>query len=670
MRIRAPGPAAGVIAGVALLGVYVATLAPDVTFWDAGEFIAASRSLGIPHPPGTPLFILLLNLWARLFWFLPYPVATNLLSAAATAFAGGVTAALIARGIGRVPIGIGAALCAGGMSSVRLNATETEVYAASLALAVLTLWSAERAGRLSSWRWRALTAYLLTLAVPLHLSALLAAPAAIYLASTTDSLAVDWESVLALSGTFALAAAIGTMSRTVGAAGLVMLGVSLAADRITRRGTAIEERRGVWMRSRHVVALLGVVAVAASGVLFMLLRARHDPGINQGNPADLPALAYAVARRQYAVAPLWPRQAPFWIQVGNMFEYVDWQSALSFAPGVIPNAARVTVTVVFVLLGLLGSVMHRRANRRTWGAIAVLTLCGTLGVIVYLNFKASPSFGWGVLPADAPREARERDYFFVFGFWGWGIWAGYGAVALAKLRRWPTAIGLVLAGLPIALNWSAVTRKQQPEASLPREVAEVLLGAAPPDAVLFVAGDNDTYPLWEAQQVNSLRADVTIITMPLLGAAWYQREVARRTHLLPNDTVSRPPSEAAQLIATRARRFLRPVAVDQSVPAADRDLLGSDWTVSGPYYLSPRTDRVNVRHFATAPDSVSVRIDTAVTKEWADRVARWRRGRTIGPSTDPIDRYMADLLSCPEFFVSKRSADPPVVSLDSLCNLR
>ena len=69
-----------------------------MTFWDAGELIAASHAVGIPHPPGTPLYIALAHVWATaLGGALGFARATNLLSATSTAVAGGATAWLVAR---------------------------------------------------------------------------------------------------------------------------------------------------------------------------------------------------------------------------------------------------------------------------------------------------------------------------------------------------------------------------------------------------------------------------------------------------------------------------------------------------------------------------------------------------------------------------------------------
>src|SRR3954470_13497952 len=118
MRLRATPAAAATGAAAVLLLVYIATLAPSVTFWDAGEFIAAAHSLGIPHPPGTPLFVVLLNMWARMFAFLPYATATNLFSAASTAGAAAISAWIVARATQSPAAGFAAAIAAGATSSV------------------------------------------------------------------------------------------------------------------------------------------------------------------------------------------------------------------------------------------------------------------------------------------------------------------------------------------------------------------------------------------------------------------------------------------------------------------------------------------------------------------------------------------------------------------------
>jgi uncharacterized membrane protein len=125
-----------VVVGVALLVVYGATLAPGITLWDAGEFNAAIGSLGIPHPPGTPLYILMARTWATTFSFLPQAVAVNLLSAVATAIACALLGGLLTRWTADRLAGIAAGISAGTMLAVWQNATETEIYALSMLLAV------------------------------------------------------------------------------------------------------------------------------------------------------------------------------------------------------------------------------------------------------------------------------------------------------------------------------------------------------------------------------------------------------------------------------------------------------------------------------------------------------------------------------------------------------
>ncbi len=669
---------AALLAGVLLLAVYAGSGAPGVTFWDAGEFIAAAGTLGIPHPPGTPLYVLMLATWSRLLGWMPTGLTTNLFSAVCTAAACAIGAWLVARWTNRPALGFAAALCAGGTSTVWLNATETEVYAVTLALAVVTLAVADRAGRSGDRRSLVAAAYLTALAVPLHMSALVAGPAIIYAAAARDGRPIRWSNAFLLGGAWLLAMGVGTMSVAPVAAGVIaaVVGAALAAER-----SAWSHGRRAWI-GRTVglsTSIVAVTVVAASALLFLLVRAQHDPHINQGNPATVDALVDVVARRQYDVAPLWPRRAPLWLQVANIFEYADWQFALALGPTVIPTPWRIATTVVYALLGIVGSVAHKRLDRRSWRIVLIALLAGSIGVVVYLNLRAGPSFGWGILPDDATREARERDYFFVLGFWVWGLWAGLGAVVTAERFRLPTAIGVTLAALPIALNWPAVDRKRWPEAELPRFLATELLDASPPRSVLFVGGDNDTYPLWYAQAVLGKRQDVTVITTPLLPADWYRLELARRHQLQPDRASSwYGRTETSREIARRARELGRPIAVAVTMPGDERRQLGTVWELRGPVFV----EATDVGRAGSASDGAGagqttapiLRVDTAFTMAWATRYASWRGGRTAPPSIDPTAQLVLDVLACPGWMVGQRAVAvtvrPGSRSLASLCNLR
>lgn len=654
--------------------VYLATLAPGVTLWDAGEFASAVESLGIPHPPGTPLFILVARAWRLGLGFLPTALATNLLAAACTALAGGIAAALVARWTRDAAVAFAAGLGFGSLSTVWLNATETEVYSASLLLAVVMLAVGYRAGieqryaivdteadsrRSLLGRHDVLLAYLFALTPPLHLSAMVAAPAAIAIATVDRDLRLDGSRAGLLLGAAVLATGAGTGSLPIAGGGLLLLVGSALFVRRRRQGYAA------------AVTLTLVIAVGVSSIFYLLIRARHDPAINQGNPFTITGMIDVIARRQYDVPGLWPRRAPFWLQVGNLIEYVDWQFALGLDQWVGASPLRTPFTLAFIALGVVGCRWHRRRDRRTWAALLILVASATFGVVVYLNLKAGPSFGYGVLPSNADREARERDYFFALGFAAFGLWVGMGAVGAARRfaqrskRPGIALAGPVIAALPFLLNWRAVDRRREPAASLPNGFARATLETAPPRAVLFVAGDNDTYPLWYAQVARAIRRDVTVVTVPLLPAAWYRAELSRRYGLYELADTARWKGTPRELstIARRVARAGRPIAVAVSLEPNLRAALGPSWTFRGLVYVSRQN-----------PDSTATTgIDVRAVDSTAALIARlFGDPVDVDRVEDPAGRYIAGLLTCPALAKQTGSgaASDSVRLLASSCNFR
>jgi len=673
--VRPASPRRAFVLVATTLGViYLASLAPGVTLWDAGEFASAVESFGIPHPPGTPLFILVARAWRLVLGFLPTAVATNLLAAASTAVAGGVAAILVTRWTRDATVAFAAGLGFGSAATVWLNATETEVYSASLLLSVLMLYVGFRAHgerayqrvdagvatpRRSLGRLDWLLAYLFALAPPLHLSAMVAAPAAIALATVDRDLRIHPARAGILIAAALLATGVGTGSLPIAAAGLAVLAIWALATR-RRPGGYVD-----------ATAIAAVIAVGASSFLYLLLRAHHDPTINQGDPATLAGVVEVIARRQYDVPGLWPRRAPLWLQIGNLIQYVDWQYALGLDQWVGASPVRTPLTAVFVALGVVGSRWHWRRDRRTWAALLILVASATFGVVLYLNLKAGPSFGYGVLPANADREARERDYFFALGFAGFGLWIGMGAVALARGiaqrsgRPRLAIVGPLVAALPFLLNWRAVDRRREPAATLPGAFARATLESVPPRAVLFVAGDNDTYPLWYVQVAEHVRRDVTVVTVPLIPAEWYRAELARRHGLYALADTARWKGTPRELesIANRVRRAGRPVVAAVSLEPDLRAALGGGWSFRGLVYVS---------HQFPAPDSIT-EVERPALDSTAARVARVFGGSVRADRVDdPAARYIAELLTCPALArqaVDSSSTDSGEL-LASRCNFR
>lgn len=655
---------AALVVFATLAVVYLLTLAPDVTLWDSGEFNAAIGSLGIPHPPGTPLYILVARTWSCLLPGVPQAVAVNALSALATATACGLLALGLTRWLGSHLAGMGGGIAAGAMFAVWQNATETEVYALSMLLGTLMVVAGARAGRTRRPADRAMLVYLMALAIPVQISALVAAPAAVSLAGMGDGAPrPSWSILAVLSGAMLMVAGVGVVSPAVVALGVAAMAV----------GGWLKGREAIGNRSslstREVLGYVVLILVAASATLFMLVRAQHDPGINQGNPSTWPAFIEVLARRQYDVPGLWPRRAPLWLQIANLFQYADWQVAFGLDDSVAASWRRTPITVGFAVMALLGARWHWRRHPHSARATALLLASASLGVVLVLNLRAGPSIGYGLLPPDALHEARERDYFFALAFAVAALWAGAGAVwLLGRLRPRLAWMGAALAALPLVLNVSAADRGRHPDASLARALGVSLLASAPPRAVLLASGDNDTYTSWYQQQVHRRRTDVTVIVTPLLAAEWYREELRRRDGLLDEAIVRVWSGEEATLlaIAGAAERLGRPVMVSMAFPRDQRLRLRPRWVLRGMGFVA-----------GTNPEAwpptwpFEDGIDSAATATAAGDVAA-AVPRLDFTARDGTGRYVQHLLRCPSQALAAWERRERTTSrlLDSRCNLK
>ncbi len=550
---RPPYRAAVVVAAV-VLAVFILTLAPTVTFWDAGEFIAAAKTLGIPHPPGTPLFVMIAHVWAKMVPVGEFALRTNLLSAVLSAAAAGLfflvahqSVRLFATGYDAwsarlLPlVGAGAAVLLGAFSFTNWqNSNETEVYTvATFTIAAMSwsahLWRRSR-GTARAPRLLLLIVYLAGISIGNHLLALLAGPAIVMflVATLLSEPAADplqrreeWGHTAVVAGVWALLIGLG-----LGSTGLITLGGLCFAAAATYAALG---RAGTFAALTFFIACIGITPY-----FYLYLRSAQSPPINEAAPATFDALLAVIRRAQYP--PRTPLDDPtvahgpdnpgrtlglLAIQLSDYFVYYTWQWARSAAMWL-----QLPIALSFLGLGLRGSYAQRRVDRPAWWLLFMLFMVTGIGLVVYMNFR--PGFGrwFNYYPEGGSHEVRERDYFFVVSFIVWGIWAGMGLVVLVQglinragaFRRFAPA-ALMVAAVPLFLNWTGASRRHGPDARLAADFAYDLLNTAPPYGILFTYGDNDTFPLWWAQEVEGIRQDVTVVCLALANTDWYMRQL-------------------------------------------------------------------------------------------------------------------------------------------------
>jgi len=502
-----PSYGAAAIASALVLALYIATLAPSTAMWDASEYITAAFVLGIPHPPGNPFFVLV----GRVFALLPLgesvAVRINVLAALCSAITAGlwflVAERVLARWFAerwqRIVGGALAALIGATAFTVwNQSVVNEKVYTVSLLFFAVVSWLTVRwcddPDGARADRVLVLVAYLIGLGYTNHPAGFLVAPAVVV-------------------------AVLARRPRTLLRWRLLLVGALAFA--------------------------LGLTPFA-----YMPIRAAHFPALNEGEPTGctqgigvgctFSAVTYErlmanVNREQYGKPDLSVRQAPLPAQIGMWWLYFEWQW-LRDAYGESPRTQQ-ALAVVFLALGMLGGHVHWKRDRHSFWFFGPLVFTVTFALVFYMNFK----YGASQAPelADAvPREVRDRDYFYLWSYSAWSVWVALGlawlwrtaadrlATAMPTRRAWLLASPvLAVAVVPLAGNWNQASRAGE---LATRDWAHDLLNSVEPYGVLVTGGDNDTFPLWFAQEVEGVRQDVVVAVTSLLNTDWYVRGIVRR----------------------------------------------------------------------------------------------------------------------------------------------
>jgi len=213
-----------------------------------------------------------------------------------------------------------------------------------------------------------------------------------------------------------------------------------------------------------------------------------------------------------------------WISGINFIDAISVGPQNNLSPSLLNNRARNTLFMLPLIIGLLGLYFHFMKDSRDGWVVLLLFLFTGLAIVVYLN--------------QYPYQPRERDYAYAASFYAFCIWVGLGVYGLyemiaSKLDK-KTAAGLAFAltflGGPVLMakeEWDDHDRSGKFTA---RDFAADYLNSCAPKAILFTNGDNDTFPLWYAQEVEGIRTDIRVVNLSLLGTDWYIDQMKRKVY--------------------------------------------------------------------------------------------------------------------------------------------
>lgn len=205
-----------------------------------------------------------------------------------------------------------------------------------------------------------------------------------------------------------------------------------------------------------------------------------------------------------------------WLRPGSWFEDLPEELAR--------NKGRNNYFMIPLLLGLLGLVYQANYDLKNFSVTALLFILTGVALVIYLN---SP-----------PSEPRERDYIYVGSYYAFCIWIGFAVLAIADLLRRFIKNGKTVAivstllcmsapGIMAAEGWDDHDRSDR---YFSVDSAINYLQSCTQNAILFTGGDNDTFPLWYAQEVEGVRTDMRVVVLSYYNTDWYIKQTMRQTY--------------------------------------------------------------------------------------------------------------------------------------------
>jgi len=469
--------------------VFWLTAYPTITWWDSSQYSLAASTLGVTGPPGS-LLLTLLGWVATRLPFGPPAYILNLLAGALTA----VAVALVCL----------SALRLGGMARLvdeTASQAEHRALAAGTALGALTFAFGD-----TLWEHAIkFTPYVLT---------------AVFTGLILWAMLCWWKEA----------------EQPLAWRRLALLGLLFGLDFSVHRTNALLLPGALaWILVRHPRALrdprswLGGAAGLAAGLSVQLLiipiAASTDSILNMGDASNLTRFWHYVSLQMMGggfLVDFFPRKAPFWsVQVADLIRamgsnFLRWNGLLG-PLGILP-----------ALLGLGGLAHLWRSNRGLGTAFALVLFLQASMTVLYFN-----------IPANFFRPF-DRHYLPICVTFGIAVVYGFSVLLAAVAQRATqrrrviaVLVGVVLLLVPISqltANWA---ERDASRRHFARDFARNLLAGLPRDAILFTAGDNDTFPLWYLQEVEGVRPDVQIVNRSLANAFWYVDQIVARDPAFP-----------------------------------------------------------------------------------------------------------------------------------------